>query len=297
MLSNRTWSNPIITSEMKIKMRGWRTALGIAAYLGVLLLIGFLYYLAFVEPASWSSSVNARQEAGMRIYTALAVVQFGLILLITPAQTAGTISGEREKQTLDLLLSTKISSFGIVFGKLISSMSYILLLIITSIPLFSLVFLFGGITPGDMAQLFLFYIITAFAIGSIGIFYSTLFKRTVISTVVTYITMFLLGLVSVILGVYMMTVQFSGVGHQPVNPSIPFVLYVNPAVGLADILVTEPSGIMAIFGFSTQVAAGVDFWILNSIVMLAIAAILLIVSIYKINPVRHLAQRKGKSRK
>jgi ABC-2 type transport system permease protein len=297
MLSNRTWSNPIITSEMKIKMRGWRTALGIAAYLGVLLLIGFLYYLAFVEPASWSSSVNARQEAGMRIYTALAVVQFGLILLITPAQTAGTISGEREKQTLDLLLSTKISSFGIVFGKLISSMSYILLLIITSIPLFSLVFLFGGITPGDMAQLFLFYIITAFAIGSIGIFYSTLFKRTVISTVVTYITMFLLGLVSVILGVYMMTVQFSGVGHQPVNPSIPFVLYVNPAVGLADILVTEPSGIMAIFGFSTQVAAGVDFWILNSIVMLAIAAILLIVSIYKINPVRHLGQRKGKRRK
>jgi len=282
---------------MKIKMRGWRTALGIAAYLGVLLLIGFLYYLAFVEPASWSSSVNARQEAGMRIYTALAVVQFGLILLITPAQTAGTISGEREKQTLDLLLSTKISSFGIVFGKLISSMSYILLLIITSIPLFSLVFLFGGITPGDMAQLFLFYIITAFAIGSIGIFYSTLFKRTVISTVVTYITMFLLGLVSVILGVYMMTVQFSGVGHQPVNPSIPFVLYVNPAVGLADILVTEPSGIMAIFGFSTQVAAGVDFWILNSIVMLAIAAILLIVSIYKINPVRHLGQRKGKRRK
>jgi ABC-2 type transport system permease protein len=298
MLSNKVLSNPIITSEMKIKMRGWRTALGIAAYLGVLLLIGFLYYLAFIEHSiSWGSSVNARQEAGMQIYTALAIVQFGLILLITPAQTAGTISGEREKQTLELLLSTKISSFGIVFGKLISSMSYILLLIITSIPLFSLVFLFGGITPGDMAQLFLFYIITAFAVGSIGIFYSTLFKRTVISTVVTYITMFLLGLVSVILGVYMMTVQFSGVTHQPVNPSVPFVLYVNPAVGLADILVTEPGGFSGIFGFSTQVGSRVDFWILNSIVMLVIAAILLLVSVYKINPVRHLGRKKGKSRK
>lgn len=298
MLSNKTWSNPIITSEMKIKMRGWRTALGIAAYLGVLLLIGFLYYMAFVQySVSWSSSVNARQEAGMQIYTALAIVQFGLILLITPAQTAGTISGEREKQTLELLLSTKISSFGIIFGKLISSMSYILLLIITSIPLFSLVFLFGGITPGDMAQLFLFYIITAFAVGSIGIFYSTLFKRTVISTVVTYITMFLIGLVSGILGVYMMTVQFSGVAHQPVNPSIPFVLYVNPVVGLSDILMTEPGGFTALFGFSTGVAGRVDFWILNSIVMLVIAAILLLISIYKINPVRNLAWRKGKSRK
>jgi hypothetical protein len=162
-LNSRIWNNPVITSEMKIKMRGWRTALGIAAYLGVLLLIGFLYYLAFIDYSlSWSNSINARQEAGMQIYSVLAILQFSLVLLITPAQTAGSISGEREKQTLELLLSTKIPSLGIIFGKLIASMSYIILLIITSIPLFSLVFLFGGVTPGDMAKLFLFYIVTAF---------------------------------------------------------------------------------------------------------------------------------------
>lgn len=115
MRTGKVRSNPIITSEMKIKMRGWRTALGIAAYLGVLMLIGFLYYMAFIQTnMSWNSSVNARQEAGMQIYIALAVVQFALILLITPAQTAGTVSGEREKQTLDLLLATKISSVGII---------------------------------------------------------------------------------------------------------------------------------------------------------------------------------------
>jgi hypothetical protein len=67
-LKSRSWNNPVITSEMKIKMRGWRTALGIAAYLGVLLLIGFLYYLAFIESSyAWNTSVNARQEAGMQI--------------------------------------------------------------------------------------------------------------------------------------------------------------------------------------------------------------------------------------
>lgn len=291
MLTNRVWRNPIITSEMKIKMRGWRTALGVAGYLGVMLLIGFLYYLAFVQ-YSWESTVNARQEAGMQIYSALAIVQFGLILLITPAQTAGAISGEREKQTLELLLSTKISSLGIIFGKLISSMSYILLLIVTSIPLFSLVFLFGGVTPGDMMKLFLFYIITAFAVGSIGIFYSTLFRRTVMSTVVTYLTMFLLGLVSVILGIYIMTVQYNGPG----NPGIPFILYINPAVGLTDILVTEPGGFRSVLGVYTTGSAG-DFWIHNSIVMLTVAAILLLISVYKINPVGYSGRRKGKSRK
>ncbi|MGI6141739.1 MAG: ABC transporter permease, partial [Caldicoprobacterales bacterium] len=213
-------------------------------------------------------------------------------LLITPAQTAGAISGEREKQTLELLLSTKISSFGIIFGKLISSMSYILLLIVTSIPLFSLVFLFGGVTPGDMMKLFLFYIITAFAVGSIGIFYSTLFRRTVMSTVVTYLTMFLLGLVSVILGIYIMTVQYNGPG----NPGIPFILYINPAVGLTDILVTEPGGFRSVLGVYTTGSAG-DFWIHNSIVMLTVAAILLLISVYKINPVGYSGRRKGKSRK
>ena len=99
-MNSRIWNNPVITSEMKIKMRGWRTALGIAAYLGVLLLIGFLYYLAFIDYSlSWSNSINARQEAGMQIYSVLAILQFSLVLLITPAQTAGAISGEREKQT------------------------------------------------------------------------------------------------------------------------------------------------------------------------------------------------------
>jgi len=294
MLTSRAWRNPIITSEMKIKMRGWRTALGIAAYLGVLLLIGFLYYMAFIQShASWNSSVNARQEAGMQIYTVLAVVQFALILLITPAQTAGTISGEREKQTLDLLLSTKMSSFGIIFGKLISSMSYILLLIITSIPLFSLVFLFGGVTPGDMLQLFLFYMITAFAVGSIGIFYSTLFKRTVMSTVITYLTMFFLGIVSVILGVYMITVQYGG-ASQPAAPTVPFILYINPAVGLADILITEPGGFGVLLGSSIGAAGGVEFWIINSVVMLAIAAVLLLISVNRINPVKNATLKKGK---
>ena len=294
-MTTRTWlkSNPVVTSEMKIKMRGWRTALSIAAYLGVLLLVGFLFYIAFIEQSMYySSSINARQEAGMQIYTVLAVVQFGLLLLITPAQTAGSISSEREKQTLDLLLSTKISSFGIVFGKLLSAMSFIILLILTSIPLFSLVFLFGGVTPGDVVKLFLFYIVTAFAVGSIGIFYSTLFKRTVAATVITYITMFLLGLVSVILGVYMVTIQMMGPA-TPANPSIPFVLYINPAVGLSDILSTGSGGILSIFGYNTA-SSGSDFWIINSLVIIAIAVALLGVAIYKINPVRPLGRRKGK---
>jgi ABC-2 type transport system permease protein len=284
--------NPVITSEMKIKMRGWRTALAVAAYLAVLLFIGFLYYLTFIESSySYRNTVNAFQEMGMQLYSMLAVLQFSLLILITPAQTAGSISGEREKQTLDLLLSTKISSFGIIFGKLISSMSYVLLLIITSIPLFSLIFLFGGVTPGDMIKLFLFYIITVFSVGSIGIFFSTVFKRTVTSTVITYIVIFFLGLISVILGIYMIQAQVRGTGHLT-NPRIPFILYINPAVGLADILTAEQGGVSQFLGYNIGTQTGLDFWIINSIVMMTIAAGLLYAGVKKINPIHRKKKRK-----
>ena len=282
------WNNPVLSSELKTRMRGWKTALGIISYLGSLLLIGFLYYLTFVRQSLIGDiSVNARQSVGTSIYTMLAVVQFVLILLITPAQTAGSISGEREKQTLDMLLATQMSPFRIILGKLLSSMSYMILLIFTSLPLFSLVFLFGGVTPGDMAKLFLFYIITVFAIGSIGIFFSALLKRTVLSTVLSYLSMFLLGLVSVILGFYLFGRQQTGPNPPPA--SIPYVLYVNPAVGLADILLGQlHGGLLALFGSgNVRAVQGPDFWMGNSIVMLVTALCLLLISMYLINPIRH----------
>ena len=286
MKMKRKWNNPVLSSELKTRMRGWKTALGILFYLGALLLIGFLYYLTFVRQSlAGDVSVNARQSVGTSIYTMLAVVQFVLILLITPAQTAGSISGEREKQTLDMLLATQMSPFRIVFGKLLSSMSYMILLIFTSLPLFSLVFLFGGVTPGDMAKLFLFYIITVFAIGSIGIFFSALLKRTVTSTVLSYLCMFLLGLISVILGFYLLSLQRSRPNPPPL--SIPYVLYVNPAVGLADILMQSHGGLSAFLGSgNVRTVHGPDFWMGNSIVMLIIALCLLWISMYLVNPIR-----------
>ena len=234
--------NPVLASSLKTRMRGWRTAASVTAYLGVMLFIAYIFFRIYIQSqGTYGLSFNANQSVGLQVYLTLAILQFALILLITPAQTAGVISSEREMQTLDLLLCTKMSSVTIILGKLLSSLGFILLLIVASIPLFSLVFLFGGIAVEDIAMLFLFYIITAFAVGSIGVFYSTLFKRTVVSTVVTYVTIFFLGIVSVALGVYMMSMHYSQT-PQPVDYYIPFILYINPAVGLADLLSRQAVG-------------------------------------------------------
>lgn len=288
----RFYNNPVLSSELKIRMRGWKTALGIISYLGVMVFIAFLYYITFIQSSlAWNRSVNANQQAGISIYTMLAVLQFILILLVTPAQTAGSISSEREKQTLDLLLCTQLSSFGIIIGKLLSSMSHMLLLIVSSLPLFSIIFLFGGVTPGDMIMLFSFYIITAIAVGSIGIFFSTIFKRTVTATVVTYLTMFALGLISIILSAYLMNIYYL---HGGSASYVPFPLYINPAAGLANILQNQISGGSGgILGLGTGYQT--SFWIYNSITMLVIAGLLVLISIIRINPVNRLFSWKKNS--
>jgi len=298
--------NPVLASSLKTRMRGWRTAAAVTAYLGVMLFIAYIFFKISVENGvMYYLSFSSSGLAGLRVYLMLAVLQFALILLVTPAQTAGVISSEREMQTLDLLLCTKMSPLSIIIGKLLSSLAFILLLIISSIPLFSLVFLFGGIAPEDVAMLFLFYIITAFAVGSIGIFYSALFKRTVVSTVVTYITIFFLGIVSVVLGAYMMSVHYSQV-PSPTDHYIPFILYINPAVGLGDLLARQAGnpttnvcyGILGLFfGVSRSLGSPqgwfqkLPLWIGNSAVMSGIAVLLLCASAWVIRPYKRLRRK------
>lgn len=298
--------NPVLASSLKTRMRGWRTAAAVTAYLGVMLFIAYIFFkISFENEIMHSLSVSANHSVGLRVYMLLAVLQFVLVLLVTPAQTAGVISSEREMQTLDLLLCTKMSPLSIIIGKLLSSLAFILLLVISSIPLFSLVFLFGGIAPEDVAMLFLFYIITAFAVGSIGVFYSALFKRTVVSTVVSYVTIFFLGIVSVVLGVYMMAVHYSQV-PRPNDYYVPFILYINPAVGLSDLLsrqagVTATGVSVGIWGLIFGVSSGLGvqqgwfqklpLWVGNCAVMSGIAALLICASAWIIRPYKRLRRK------
>lgn len=161
------------------------------------------------------------------MYVLLAVVQFALLAFVTPALTAGTISGEKERQTFDILISTKLSAAGVVLGKLAASLSYVFLLIIVSLPLFSLVFLLGGVTLGDLLGTFLIYLVTTVYIAAWGMFFSAIFRRTQIATVATYlITLFLGGgtyLIAAFIRAYLGANAFSGV---------PTIIYFSPVTSL-----------------------------------------------------------------
>ena len=65
----------------------------------------------------------------MDMYEFVTTIEFILLMFIVPAVTASSISGERERQTLELMLTTQMTAFQVVIGKLMSALSTLLLLI------------------------------------------------------------------------------------------------------------------------------------------------------------------------
>jgi len=179
--------NPIIVKELRSRMRGARA---FAILTGMLLLLGAtsyaLYRIVLLTTATYSSAPLSPQ-IGQTLFTSLAFLELMMVCFVTPAVTAGAISGEHEKLTYEMLLATPLHSGSILWGKLISALSYVFLLIFAAIPMASLVFIFGGVTPRDMVKTLAILVAVTVTFGVIGIFMSTWLTRTGRATVLSYL--------------------------------------------------------------------------------------------------------------
>jgi hypothetical protein len=113
-------------------------------------------------------------------------VQVLLVIFITPAFTAGAISGERERKTFDLLRATLLSARALVTGKLISALAYVVLLILSAVPLESMAFLLGGVALEEIVISQIVLLVTAVAYGAVGICISSRMKTALSATVLSY---------------------------------------------------------------------------------------------------------------
>ncbi|NLM10293.1 MAG: ABC transporter permease subunit [Clostridiaceae bacterium] len=178
--------NPVLQKDLKTKLRGWRAPVLISCYI-VLLAIVLILYFAGSDMLSFYNVSGFNPRLAVNAYNILTVFQFALLFIAVPAITATSISGERERQTLDLMLVTKTPPRKIIIGKIVISIAHTMLLLISSMPVLGVVFFFGGIGVADIAKLLLFYIFTAFFVASSGVFFSTLFRRNITAIITTYL--------------------------------------------------------------------------------------------------------------
>ncbi|MGH7764693.1 MAG: ABC transporter permease [Candidatus Dormibacteraceae bacterium] len=235
-VSSALW-NPIVAKEYRSRMRTWRSPLAMTVYIVLLGGIGWAVFSAITGGLFGFGGPNNYGQMGQALFGFLTLFQVGLIAFITPALTAGAISGERERQTIDLLFVTPIPPFSIIWGKLLASMSFIVLLLALSIPIFSLVFLVGGLELDQMLEAFLVTAVTALTLGLIGIALSTIFRRTLVATVAAYGAAFVLLVGTLIYGL-LFPVDISA--SATTIPAPPAITMLSPVLPLLTITTNAP---------------------------------------------------------
>ena len=230
--------------ELRGRMRGRRAFVILTIYL--LLLAGFALMVETVIERNYQtgfggSSAFASAAIGQGVFAALLMLMTLQVVFLAPSSTAGAISLEREKQTLELLVTTPISSIAIVIGKLLSALVYVFLLIAASIPLMAVVFVYGGVAPEDVVRGYIVLVATALGLGSFGLMCSSLVKRTTAATAIT-----IFGVLGLTIGTVFILIFWAAMGTFDNNgnrtggpfgmraPAI--VAYVNPFIAQADVM-------------------------------------------------------------
>jgi ABC-type transport system involved in multi-copper enzyme maturation permease subunit len=227
-------ANPIIVRELRTRMRGSRPYLILSIFLVLLALTGVgVYYLMLQQ--SRLGMVVLSPQIGQALFKGLAFVELLLIVVLAPALTSGAISGEREQLTYDMLLATPLHPGQVLWGKLIAALSYLLLLIVAAIPVFSVVLVFGGVDPAALVKAVALLLATTITFGAIGLCASTLFRRTAWATALSY------GVVLLMIGVSLTLASVWGqVSSPPGQQPPPWLLYLNPFSALFAITSLAP---------------------------------------------------------
>lgn len=177
--------NPITLKELRSRMRGRRAFVVLTVYLLFMGGIMTLVYLAQTSSGGRPSATSSR-GAGKAIFAAVIAMQVLLVIFIGPAFTAGAISGEKERQTFDLLRTTLLSAKSFVLGKLFSALSYVALLIIVSIPLQFIAFWLGGLSLSELLVSQLIIGVAAVTFAMWGLYCSSAMKTTLSASVATF---------------------------------------------------------------------------------------------------------------
>ncbi len=113
-------------------------------------------------------NVGDMARFGSVLFQILAPLQLALIMFLAAMQAASNIAVEKDRQTLILLLMSRLTNSELVLGKLFASLLSIGVMLITSLPIFMLIVLFGGTSFEQVGWTFAVTAVTAFAAGSLG---------------------------------------------------------------------------------------------------------------------------------
>ena len=142
-------------------------------YLGLLVglvLIGLLSGSGLAE----SVSLTELAQSGSQVLRLIAYGQVIGVCLLAPLIMAGAIASEQSGKTFDILLTTPLSNLQVVLGSLAARLFFVLALLLSGLPLFAVVLVFGGVRPASVFTAFAVAGCTAVFVGAVAVTLSVL---------------------------------------------------------------------------------------------------------------------------
>ncbi len=196
------FAGPIIARELVTTPRPWRYYLWRASFSCALFI---LLWTAWQSIIGWQDvrEVGVMARFGGVLYVMFALLQLTLMLFFAPLSTAAAVAYEKDRRTFNLLLMTSLTDTEIVLGKLIAGLLNILIILGASVGLISLCALLGGISFGQVVNLFAVTAASGVAGGAMGLLIALWRDRTFQS-----ISLTILMVVFSVTGVELFSVAF-----------------------------------------------------------------------------------------
>jgi ABC-type transport system involved in multi-copper enzyme maturation permease subunit len=230
--------NPVLTRELLERFRTRRAPWFIFGWTLGIGLIGYVVYLVGQQVANGFFGLGRLVASGFMgrfLFQAMALLMMTAVVMVVPGVTALSIVGERERQTLSLLQVTQLSPFQLILGKLTSSLSYFVLLLVAVAPIMALPLLFGGMSFGDVFAALAIMIATAVMIGSVSLAISARARSSRGAVAGSYVFAFLIAFFTIaMLLAELLVVRGAGGAIVPARGREVYSSWLNPYVAMVD---------------------------------------------------------------
>lgn len=185
--------NPVLQYELLSNLRLLRAFVLLFAYVA---LLGGVVYLAWPQAEVIDF---AQPEEAKRLVNLFFFGQYMIASLMTPSFAAGAITGEKERQSYEMLLASPLRPGAIVLGKLLAALCHLAILMLCSLPIVMLCLPLGGVSPYEVFAAYIAMISSVALSGMICLWASSFFSRTSASLLVSYLMILPLALVGVLI--------------------------------------------------------------------------------------------------
>ncbi|OWK36232.1 ABC transporter permease subunit [Fimbriiglobus ruber] len=201
--SVRYMFGPVFTYEIVRLGRRWFTfAIRLFYVLCVMALLGMMFFGWLKDIGYFDGRSVVRVPPGRlssfatNFFYTFIVVQFCVVVFLTPAYVAGTVADEKERKTLEFLLATDLRNREIIFGKLAARVTVLLMFVLAGLPVIAFLQLFGGIDPDQVLAATAATILTILGLSALGLAFSTALRRPRDAITMTYLAAALFAIIS-----------------------------------------------------------------------------------------------------